>query len=195
MTISVKLLNDQIKKISETNSLLDMLLEFEKTLDSLNLYAFKNWLSGEVLEGPTLRRHYVNVKLLYPYKQMPDPEGAKRLIARDCLVEYKKDTLIKPVRVKTYDDVQVDIAPDGRSRYKAKTQSEPCWVVSIDMPRKYVDEFSSENVEVEEDQYVNMDDLGKENEPAVQNNMPMGGALPGFAPTVPMTPGTGEGEI
>ena len=63
------------------------------------------------------------------------------------------------------------------------------------MPRKYVDEFSSENVEVEEDQYVNMDDLGKENEPAVQNNMPMGGALPGFAPTVPMTPGTGEGEI
>ena len=30
MTISVKLLNDHIKKISETNSLLDMLLEFEK---------------------------------------------------------------------------------------------------------------------------------------------------------------------
>ena len=30
MTIAVKLLNDQIKKISETNTLLDMLLEFEK---------------------------------------------------------------------------------------------------------------------------------------------------------------------
>jgi len=89
MTISVKLLNDHVKKISETNSLLDMLLEFEKTLDSLNLYAFKNWLKGEILEGPTLKRHYVNIKLLYPYKDMPDPDGAKRLIARDCLVEYK----------------------------------------------------------------------------------------------------------
>jgi len=31
MTISVKMLNDSIKKISDTNSLLDMLLEFEKT--------------------------------------------------------------------------------------------------------------------------------------------------------------------
>ena len=120
---------------------------------------------------------------------MPDPDGAKRLIARDCLVEYKKDTLIKPVKVKTYDDVQVDIAPDGRSRYKAKTSSEPCWVVSIDMPRKYVDEFSSENVEVEEDQYVNMDDIGKENELPVQNAQQ---DLGGLGIPTPLTPLPGE---
>ena len=75
MTISLKLLNDQIKVVSETNTLLDMLLEFEKTLDSLNLYAFKNWSKGEILEGPTLSRHYINVKLLYVHDDMPDPAG------------------------------------------------------------------------------------------------------------------------
>ena len=46
MTIAVKILNDQIKKISETNTLLDMLLELEKTLDGMDLDAFKNWDKG-----------------------------------------------------------------------------------------------------------------------------------------------------
>ena len=56
MTISVQLLNDQIKKVSETNTLLDMLLEFEKVLEDVDLYAYKNWEKGEVLEGPNLIR-------------------------------------------------------------------------------------------------------------------------------------------
>ena len=83
MTISLKVLNDQIKVVSETNTLLDMLLEFEKTLDSLNLYAFKNWSKGEVLEGPTLSRHYINVKLLYVHDDMPDPAGMAHLVVAD----------------------------------------------------------------------------------------------------------------
>ena len=52
MTISVQLLNDQVKKVSDTNTLLDMLLEFEKVLEDIDLYAYKNWETGEVLEGP-----------------------------------------------------------------------------------------------------------------------------------------------
>ena len=90
---------------------------------------------GEVLEGPTLGRHYINVKLLYVHDDMPDPEGAKRLMARECLVKYTKDTLLSPKESNDFDDVTVDVAPDGRQSYKAKTNSTPCWVVSIDMPR------------------------------------------------------------
>ena len=106
MTISVKILNDKIEEVSKSNTLLDMLMEFEKTLDELDMYAFKNWDQGEVLEGPTIGRHYVNVKLMYPKNKMPDPEGAKRLVARDCLVKYKKDSLESPRRIQTFDDVQ-----------------------------------------------------------------------------------------
>ncbi|MDA8842097.1 hypothetical protein N9N08_00295 [bacterium] len=159
MTISANILNDNIKVVSENNTLLDMLLEFEKTLDSLDLYAFKNWHKGEILEGPNLRRHYVNVKLMYPYESMPDPEGAKRLMARDCLVKYKKDTLITPRKVKTFDDVEVDTRPNGQTRYKAKTKSQPVWVVSVDMPRRYVDEFSKDVVEVDNNKFVDMEDV------------------------------------
>ena len=73
MTISVQLLNDQIKKVSATNTLLDMLLEFEKVLEDVDLYAYKNWELGEVLEGPHLDRHFATVKLMYKENEMPDP--------------------------------------------------------------------------------------------------------------------------
>jgi hypothetical protein len=171
MTISTKIVNDTIKEISETNSLLDMLLEFEKTLDEMDLYAYKNWMKGELLEGPTLGRHYINVKLMYPYKDMPDPDGAKRLIARNCLVKFKKDTLIRPRAVKSYDDVTLEIRADGTRKYKAKADSEPVWVVSVDMPRRYVDGFSKEAIEIENEQYVDLEDadLNSQNQAASIN--------------------------
>jgi len=171
MTVSVKVLNDQIKKVSETNTLLDMLLEFEKTLDNIDLYSYKNWGLGEVLEGPTLNRHYVTVKLMYKESEMPDPAGAKRLFARDCLVKYTKDELLTPVKVKTFDDVTTDINPDGSVRHKAKTKTEPVWIVEIQMPRRYVDEFSSEYVQADEESYVDTESVNAENEMSAEQNI------------------------
>jgi hypothetical protein len=156
------MVNDQIKKISETNTLLDMLLEVEKVLDSCDLYAYANWKKGEVLEGPTLERHWVNVKLLYPYNDMPDPDGAKRLIARQCLVDYKKDTLLTPVDVRSFDDVEVEVRPDGSTRYKTRTESQPVWVVELKIPRKYVDEFSTAVIEADQDSFVDTEDTNTE---------------------------------
>jgi len=166
MTIAVKILNDQIKKISETNTLLDMLLEFEKILEDIDVYAYKNWTKGEVLEGPILDRHYITVKLMYPYKDMPDPMGAKRLMGKDCLVKYAKDTLITPVKVRTFDDVDMQINADGSVKHKAKTRSQPVWVVSVQMPRRYVDEFITDVVEADEDSYVDTEAINTEQETA-----------------------------
>ena len=179
MTISVKMVNDQIKKISETNTLLDMLLEVEKVLDSCDLYAYANWKKGEVLEGPTLERHWVNVKLLYPYNDMPDPEGAKRLIARQCIVDYTKDTLLTPVDIKSFDDVEVDVRPDGSTRYKTRTKSEPVWVVELKIPRKYVDEFSTAVVEADKDSYVDTEDTNTETELQSQQMVTLPGQTQG----------------
>ena len=158
MTISVKILNDKITEVSKSNTLLDMLMEFEKTLDELDIYAFKNWNKGEILEGPSIGRHYVNVKLLYPLKEMPDPEGAKRLIARDWLIKYSKDTLETPRKVENFNDVEISVRPDGGQRFTPKADSNPVWVVSIDMPRRYVDEFSAQHVEAKEDEYIDNED-------------------------------------
>ena len=116
------MLNDSIKKISETNSLLDMLCEFEKVIDDADVYAYKNWDKGEILPDRFIRHFVCNVKLLYKGKEMSDPEGAKRLLALECLNKHNKDTLLFR-KVKTFDDVDVDIRPDGSQRYKKQKQS------------------------------------------------------------------------
>lgn len=164
MTIAVKMLNDEIKKISETNTLLDLLMEFEKVLEDLEIYAYQNWIKGEVLAGPILDRHYVTVKLMYRHNEMPDPRGGQRLLKLGCPVRYTEDTLITPVKVRSYDDVVVDIRPDGSSVQRAKTKSEPVWVVEISVPRKYVDEFVSDVVETDEDSYVDPESLNTEDQ-------------------------------
>lgn len=171
MTISVKMLNDEIKKISDTNTLLDMLLEFEKVLEDMDLYAYENWMQGEVLEGPTLDRHFVTVKLMYKQDEMPDPRGAMRLLDARCLVKYTEEKLITPVRVKSFDDVSMQARPDGTFRQKAKTQTEPVWVVEIQMPRKYVDEFSTEVIQADEDSYVDTESLNDEQQAAAEQQM------------------------
>lgn len=178
MTISVQLLNDQIKKVSDTNTLLDMLLEFEKVLEDIDLYAYKNWEKGEILEGPHLDRHFATVKLMYKESDMPDPYGAKRLMARDCTVKFHKDVLLSPAKVKTFDDITVTANPDGSVRRKAKTKRENVWVVEVRMPRRYVDEFDTEVVQAEEDSYIDTESLNPENEIQADQQINQGMADP-----------------
>lgn len=174
MTISIKTLNDQIKYVSQTNTLLDMLLKFEKVLDDINLYAFRNWMQGEILEGPDLGRHYITVKLMYPYKEMPDPAGAERLFNIDCLVKFEKDVLECPMPAEKFTDaILANDYQDGSQPKKYEIKRDNVWLVTIKMPRRYVDEFhhvdgkidadeSSETLDVKSAQEAGAPGLGAE---------------------------------
>ena len=169
MTISAKLLNDHVKKVSDTNTLLDMLLDFESVLDDIDLYAYKNWLKGELLEGPNLSRYWITVKLMYPYEDMPDPEGVLRLKKIGCNVHYSKDKLIEPVKVRSIEDTEV-MERDGVMRRVAKKKTSDVWIVEVAMPRRYVDEFSTDSIEAAEDQYVDMEDIKMGQDSSVQGD-------------------------
>ena len=43
---------ENINRINGNETLLDLLLEFEKILDETGIYAYKNWQLGEVVVGP-----------------------------------------------------------------------------------------------------------------------------------------------
>lgn len=171
MPIAVKMLNDQIKKISDTNTLLDMLLEFERVLEDQDLYAYKNWHLGEVLEGPVFDRHYVTVKLMYDSKEMPDPEGAKRLMRKKCMVKYTKDELESPVKVQNFDDIITEFGEDGMPKHRRKSVKKPVWVVEIKMPRRYVDEFMTDVIQSDEDEYVDTESLNTEQQAQAEQSM------------------------
>ena len=90
---------DTIKGIYMSDGSMSTLLDFERVLDEADLYAFKNWLIGELVQGPVNGRYSTTCTFMWPYKLMPDPRGALRLINIGCKVKIAKAKLEVPVEV------------------------------------------------------------------------------------------------
>ena len=97
---------ENVNRINGNETLLDMLLEFEKVLDDVGVYAYKNWMLGEVVEGPLLERYWFNVTLMYPRTEMPDPDAMRRLDKYGCKVQYVKEQIDIPVKVRGPEDLK-----------------------------------------------------------------------------------------
>lgn len=127
---------DSIKKtlvnISKGNSVLDTLLEFERTLDNAELFAYKNWILGELVEGPDIQRYWYKTTWMYPYSMMPDPNGGLRLTKLGARVNFRKGVFKKPVKVEGPQDW---VDPQSK---RAKLAEHDIWLVTIELPLKYI---------------------------------------------------------
>lgn len=120
-----------IERIYDSTTNFKILKDFERVLDELNVYVYDNWMDGELAEGPIVDRHWITCKFFWPRKNMPDPEGGKRLLDYNCKVTYQKEFLIKPRKIRTPDDIR----PGTK---KGKLDRETIWIVSITMPKKLI---------------------------------------------------------
>jgi hypothetical protein len=137
-----------------SDNVLDILMEFERTLDNLDIYVFRNWIKGEIVEGPQIDRYWITVSLMYPYKMMPDPAGAERLVDHGCKVWYGKEVLKYVGKIKGDEDYEVD----ENGKLKAKLLESPVWLVKITMPRHFVDEMQTDKVDTDSGK-VDMEDV------------------------------------
>tara|TARA_X000001036_G_scaffold436667_1_gene480291 strand:+ start:1110 stop:1652 length:543 start_codon:yes stop_codon:yes gene_type:complete len=120
-----------IEGIYESNTAFQVLKDFERVLDELDIYVYKNWEEGELASGPEIERHWVTCKFMWPKGKMPDPMGGKRLLDYDCKVRYIKSSLMVPRKIRKPDDIR----PGTK---KGKLDKKPIWVVEIQMPKKLV---------------------------------------------------------
>lgn len=127
---------ESIKKtlvnISKGNSILDTLLEFERTLDNAEIFAYKNWILGELVEGPIIERYWFKTVWMYPYAMMPDPDAGLRLTKLGAKVNFRKGVFKKPVKVRGPQDWV-----DSETK-KAKVVDHDIWLVTIELPLKYI---------------------------------------------------------
>jgi hypothetical protein len=127
------------------------LLDFERVLDELDLYAFKNWQIGELVSGPIISKYRVTCIFMWPKKLMPDPRGARRLLPFDCDVKYKKTTMKVPVKIEDPSDYRP-------GTHKAKLIEKKVWLVEITMPKSLMSDIRTGSVELE-DQDIDLADL------------------------------------
>ncbi len=125
-----------VERIYDSNSSFQIVKDFERVLDELDLYVFKNWVDGELASGPEISRHWVTCSFMWPHEKMPDPMGGKRLLDYDCKVGYLKTSMIKPRKIRNPEDVR----PDTN---KGKLDKEPVWLVEIKMPKKLISDIWS----------------------------------------------------
>ena len=123
-----------IQSLSESNDAFKIVKDFERVIDELDIYVFKNWEEGELCAGPDVGRYSVKCSFMWERDEMPDPEGAKRLYEYGCQVVYKKEHIMVPRKIKKPEDYR----PGTK---KGKIDAHPVWVVDITMPKKLMQDI------------------------------------------------------
>jgi hypothetical protein len=143
--------SENIRDIYLSEGSLLTLLDFERVLDELDLYAFKNWQIGELVSGPDIGKYRVTCIFMWPEKLMPDPRGARRLLPFDCEVKFKKTAMKVPMKIEDPSDYR----PGTK---KARLIEKKIWLVSITMPKALMSDIRTGSVELE-DQDIDLADL------------------------------------
>jgi hypothetical protein len=142
---------ENIRDIYLSEGSLLTLLDFERVLDELDLYAFKNWQVGELVSGPIIGKYRVTCIFMWPEKLMPDPRGARRLLPFDCEIKYKKTLMKVPMKIEGPDDYR----PGTK---KARLIEKKIWLVQITMPKSLMNDIRTGSVELE-DEEIDLQDL------------------------------------
>ena len=142
---------ENIRDIYMSEGSLLTLLDFERVLDELDLYAFRNWQIGELVSGPDIGKYRVTCIFMWPERLMPDPRGARRLLPFDCDVKYKKTNMKVPMKIEDPSDYR----PGTK---KARLVEKKIWLVSITMPKALMSDIRTGSVELE-DQDIDLADL------------------------------------
>ena len=132
-----------VEGIYESNTGFQVLKDFERVLDELDIYVYDNWEHGELAEGPHVERHWVTCKFFWPRNKMPDPMGGKRLLDYDCKITYQKTYMLQPRKIRQPDDIR----PGTK---KGKLDKKPIWLVEIMMPKKLIMDIFGSYKEMED---------------------------------------------
>lgn len=120
-----------IQELYENNSSLAALKDFERVLDEMDMYVYKNWFEGELAAGPKVERHWITASFMWPLDKMPDPMAGKRLMEIGCKIKYQKTHLMEAREIKGPEDIR----PGTKKGFMDR---KPIWVVEIAMPKKLV---------------------------------------------------------
>ncbi|RYF07964.1 MAG: hypothetical protein EOO77_25460 [Oxalobacteraceae bacterium] len=135
-----------IEKLEDSPHLLDLLIQMEDVLDSLDVYVFKNWIDGEIVEGPMVRRYWLDMTLKYDLKKMPDPRAGLRLLKHGVRVDFSKAHEEASGQTKDLDETEVD------------SEGKKIWLVRISIPRRLIAELNAGQLDFY-DEEIDADDV------------------------------------
>lgn len=168
-----------LEKLYSQDSLLDILMDIDNTLDSMDIYAFKNWIYGEIVSGPELEKYWVTIILKYDYKEMPDPQGGARLLKHGAKIKYMLTSEESTVSLSDYDETDKQdayINDPETGEVKRKTVTDQIWLVELKMPKRFIDDVEKGIVSINDEETADemlaseAENEGLNDEAALENN-------------------------
>lgn len=130
-----------VKRLNDNADLVDIMISIEDYLDKNNVYVFKNWIDGELVDGPYIEPYWVKVTFKWPYKQMPDPSAGVRLLPHGTKIFFRKDYENIPQPIKEPGDYEP-------GTHKPKIKKEKVWLVDMLIPRRFLDFINDKVVDL-----------------------------------------------
>lgn len=181
---------DPIQNLYDQDGLLDILLGIEKYFDDMDLYAYKNWIFGTLVEGPIIEKFWVTVTFKYDHDTFPDPMGTRVLEQQGTKIFIKRDFEVSPIAFpRNRNDMQA-VGTQNGSVSLPKDERIPVILYKFQIPRRIVnpesfDEYKlmastfNKNADMDEKQPDTQEDMSMDNDQDVeQMDQDMGGAQP-----------------
>ena len=134
-------------------NVIDTLVEIDRILDRMDVYAYENWIRGEIVDGPFVERHWVELTLMYPAKMVPNPDAAMRLVKNGCKVKFGKDSLDTFAKVENPED----IVTNSKGERVPRTVKKSVWLVTLRIPKQLLD-VSEEIKDTDDVDYDSVDE-------------------------------------
>jgi hypothetical protein len=196
--------SNHLENIYFSPTLMKVLVDFERVLDEGELFAYENWILGELVDGPNISRYDVKCVFLYPEKIVPSSKATKRLVKLGCTFKSRK-TKIK-VRLELLDptDYTLEDVPEKRVE---KT----VYLIEITVPKELMNdirqsynEMANEMIDtksIDEEYEMDLQEDSEDSEQAPEEQMAqdpmmdmgMGPDMGGGLPPPPMPGGPGMG--
>jgi hypothetical protein len=168
----IKDIISNIEQIYGSNNSLNLLKDFERVIDELDVYVYDNWIDGELVDGPRESRYYVECTFMWPKDQLPEPKGGKRLLEYGCKVQVAESKIASVRKIKTPDDIR----PGTR---KGKIDHKDIWMIKISMPKKLMSDINRGYTELDKNKIediVNANSVNMMIDPAEQQTQDMANA-------------------
>jgi hypothetical protein len=161
--------NNLLEKIENNPHLKDILVSLEDVLDNFDIYVYKNWYKGILVNGPLFRRHWISIILEYDLDSKPDPLFAERVEPLGIKINTKKriiklqqpkpQLLVKPLGTE-------DSLTDLNNQEEKETKT--TWLVELMFPKRLIGDVTGLDLE-QYDQHFDLSDLEQAEEQNIDN--------------------------
>lgn len=171
--------NSAIQNLYDQDGLLDILIGVEKYFDDMDLFAYKNWIYGELVEGPFVSKYWVEVTFKYDHDTFPDPMGTKVLEQQGTKISIKRDFENTPIAFPRNRNDMEAVGTQSGSVSLPKDERIPIILYKFQIPRHIVnpesfDEYKllastfNKNAEMDEGEEQPAPDMSMEDDQEVQ---------------------------